>query len=60
MIFNENEIVTIAGILVRTTNENNQSATDIPALWGSFIAGNYHDKIPDKVDNTIYCLYTEY
>lgn len=60
MFFKENETVIIAGISVRTTNENNQSAIDIPALWSRFMAGDYQDKIPDKIDNTIYCLYTDY
>lgn len=60
MIFKENETVIIAGLSVRTTNQNNQSSTDIPALWNRFMAGNYGDLITGKIDNTIYCLYTDY
>lgn len=50
----------ILGIAVRTTNENGQSAKDIPALWDRFFAEGILAKIPAKVDDTIYCLYTEY
>lgn len=60
MIFKPNEAVIIAGLSIRTTNENNQSAIDIPALWNRFMAGNFIEVIPHKTDNTIYCLYTDY
>ena len=60
MIFTENEEVIIAGLSIRTTNENNQAAIDIPALWQRFIGGNYPDLIPGKTDGTVYCLYTDY
>lgn len=60
MIFNENEKIIIAGISVRTTNENGQSAIDIPALWNKFMTGSYGKIIANKTDDTIYCLYTDY
>lgn len=50
----------VVGIAVRTTNENGQSATDIPALWNQFMSTGIADKIPNKVDNTVYSIYTEY
>ena len=50
----------IIGIAVRTTNENSQAAKDIPALWNKFMSENMLQQIPNKVDNTIYCMYTEY
>ncbi|MGF1922866.1 MAG: GyrI-like domain-containing protein [Bacteroidia bacterium] len=50
----------IIGIQVRTTNEHNQSATDIPALWQNFLDNNIIDQIPDKTDSSIYCIYTDY
>ncbi len=50
----------IIGISVRTTNENQQAATDIPALWNRFMTEGIMEKIPDKVDQTIYCIYTDY
>lgn len=50
----------ILGIAVRTTNENGQSGKDIPALWNRFMTEGILEQIPNKVDNTIYCVYTEY
>ncbi|GGG88045.1 DNA-binding protein [Parapedobacter pyrenivorans] len=50
----------VIGISVRTTNENNQAAADIPNLWGKFLEEGVLEKIPYKVDNTVYCLYTDY
>ncbi len=50
----------VVGISVRTTNENGKSATDIGNLWARFISEALIDKIPNKVDNNIYCVYTEY
>ncbi len=50
----------IIGIAVRTTNEKGQAAKDIPALWQQFMNENVLSKIPDKIDDTIYSLYTNY
>ena len=50
----------LIGIEVRTTNENGQSGTDIPALWNTFMSQGLPDKIPSKIDNSIYCIYTDY
>ena len=50
----------IIGIFVRTTNENQQAATDIGALWNTFITENILGKIPNKVNNTVYSVYTDY
>ena len=50
----------VIGISVRTTNQNGQSAQDIGALWNTFMTNGILDKIPNKVDNTIYSIYTEY
>lgn len=50
----------VIGIAVRTTNENGQSAMDIPKLWGTFFSENLMEQIPNKIDNTLYCLYTDY
>ncbi len=54
------EAFTVIGIAVRTTNENGQSAKDIGALWNKFMSEGILDKIPNKMDNTIYSVYTEY
>jgi predicted transcriptional regulator YdeE len=50
----------IIGLYVRTTNKDNQSAQDIGKLWGQFYAENLLERIPDKVSNDIYSIYTDY
>jgi predicted transcriptional regulator YdeE len=50
----------IIGISVRTTNENGQAAQDIGALWTRFWAEGILERIPDKVDSSIYSVYTNY
>ena len=54
------EAFRVIGISVRTTNENGQSTKDIGELWGRFMSEGILDKIPNKIDNTIYSIYTEY
>jgi predicted transcriptional regulator YdeE len=50
----------VIGISVRTTNQNGQAAQDIPALWNKFMTEGIANQIPNKIDHTIYCIYTEY
>mgnify|MGYP001207990107 CR=1 FL=1 len=50
----------VIGISVRTTNESNQAATDIADLWGKFMSENILGAIPNKIDNTVYSIYTDY
>lgn len=50
----------IIGISVRTTNENGQAAEDIPQLWNQFMAEGVLNKIPNKLSNDIYSIYTDY
>jgi predicted transcriptional regulator YdeE len=50
----------VIGLSVRTTNENGQAGQDIPALWTKFMSEGIADKIPNKIGNTLYCIYTEY
>lgn len=50
----------VVGIAVRTTNENERSGQDIPQLWNQFFTEGIADKIPGKVDDTMYCVYTDY
>lgn len=54
------EQFSVIGISIRTTNENGQSSQDIPALWNKFLTENIAEKIPNKTDNTVYCIYTDY
>jgi predicted transcriptional regulator YdeE len=50
----------LIGIAVRTTNKNEQAAGEIAELWGRFLSEKLVGKIPNKVDDTIYSLYTDY
>lgn len=50
----------VIGISVRTTNENGQAGIDIAELWNKFISKNVFGKIANKIDNSVYCIYTEY
>lgn len=50
----------IIGISVRTSNQENKAAIDIPALWNQFISDNIMDKIPNKIDSEVYSIYTNY
>ena len=50
----------VIGISVRTTNENGQASQDIPALWNKFMTEGIPEQIPNKIENSIYCIYTDY
>ena len=50
----------IVGLAVRTSNENGQAATDIPALWDRFNTENISAQITGKLSEEVYSVYTEY
>ena len=50
----------VIGISVRTTNENGQMGKDIPQLWKRFLEDNVKDKIPNKLEDSVYSVYTDY
>ena len=50
----------VIGISVNTTNENGQSAQDIGQLWGKFMSEGIASKIPNKTDEDIFSIYTNY
>ncbi|WP_310554812.1 GyrI-like domain-containing protein [Flavobacterium sp.] len=50
----------VIGISTRTTNENGQSAKDIEKLWGKFWGEEIQKQIPNKVNDDIYAVYTDY
>lgn len=50
----------VIGISVRTTNQNEQASTDIPALWNRFFSEGILSKIPNKTSSRLYCIYTDY
>jgi len=50
----------VAGIWVRSTNENGQSQKDIGNLWKRFYTENIFESISNKLSRDIYCVYTDY
>ena len=50
----------IIGISVRTTNQNGQAMQDIGNLWEHFFSEQLLAKIPNKVSDAIYSIYTDY
>lgn len=50
----------VIGITVNTTNVNGKSAQDIGELWGKFMSEGTAEKIPNKVDESIFSIYTNY
>lgn len=54
------EAFKLIGISIRTTNKNGQAAKEIAALWDQFMVNDVFNVIPDKIDPSIYSLYTDY
>ncbi|PLK44512.1 GyrI-like domain-containing protein [Emticicia sp. TH156] len=50
----------VIGISSRTTNANGQSAIDIEKLWGRFWGEEIQKQIPNRVNDDIYAVYTDY
>jgi predicted transcriptional regulator YdeE len=50
----------LVGISVRTTNAGGQSAKDIGELWGRFMGDKVLQKITNRVNDDLYCVYTDY
>jgi len=57
---NDLDAFCVAGISVRTTNQNGQAQTDINLLWQKFMSEDVMSKIADRCSDEIYCLYTNY
>ena len=52
--------IKVIGISVRTTNANGQAVIDLGGLWNRFYSKQINVQIPDKADNDIYAIYTDY
>ncbi|ADQ81473.1 effector binding domain-containing protein [Riemerella anatipestifer] len=50
----------VIGVSTRTTNKDNKSKEDLGKLWGQFYAENIFEKIPNKVSDEIFSIYTDY
>lgn len=60
MTHTKKEALTIVGLSARTSNDPGKADVDIPQLWEKFMAQNTQQRIPHKVDNTLYAIYTDY
>src|SRR5713226_8240573 len=57
----EGKEFSVIGIEARTNNAKEMTnAGVIPKQWGKFLAEGILDKIPNKIDPTIYAVYTDY
>ena len=54
------EAFNIVGISTKTSNQNYQAATDIQNLWDEFQNKKIAESTPNKVDENIYAIYTDY
>lgn len=55
------EAFSIVGISLRTDNSDFEKLTsDLQRLWSKFLAENISDKIPNKINADIYCVYNDY
>ncbi len=50
----------IIGIASETTNVNGKAAEDLGKLWERFFVENIANKIPNKISEEIYSVYTDY
>jgi len=50
----------IIGIAIETTNKNGQSAQDMGIIWGRFFSEEIAKKIPTKINDDIYAIYTNF
>jgi predicted transcriptional regulator YdeE len=55
---NNQQSFKIVGISIRTNNQ--KAANDLGKLWSKFIGENTTKKIPNKVSDDIYSIYTDY
>ncbi len=54
------ESFTVSGIAIRTTNHNAIATEEIGDLWGKFMNENIHGQITNRLNDDIYCVYTDY
>jgi len=50
----------VAGLTVRTINQNGQSKIDMMSLWTKFMSENMVHQIDNRASDDIYCVYTDY
>jgi predicted transcriptional regulator YdeE len=52
--------IQVIGIELRTTNDNGQAFHDIPLFWERFMKESCASLIPNKLNNDIYAVYTNF
>lgn len=57
-MINNQQSFKIVGISIRTNNR--KAANDLGKLWSKFIGENTTKKIPNKISEDIYSIYTDY
>jgi len=50
----------VIGIAIRTSNVDGQSGEDIGKLWGKFMSEGIAAKIPNKLEERVFSVYTNY
>ncbi|WP_109299305.1 GyrI-like domain-containing protein [Aquimarina sp. AU474] len=50
----------VVGLSVRTRNEDQHVTLDIQKLWETFMAQGAMNKIPNKLEDTLFGIYTDY
>lgn len=50
----------VIGIAVKTCNTDGSAAKDIPALWAKFAGERLDSTIPNRIDDAVYGIYTDY
>lgn len=50
----------VAGLSIRTSNEEGKAVDHINALWQMFSEQNVLNDLPERLDDTIYALYSDY
>lgn len=50
----------VIGVFTKTTNQDQQAAKDIPALWQRFMQEETGLKVANKIGDEIVCAYLEY
>lgn len=56
----EMESFNVIGIFIRTKNEEGHADQQIPKLWNRFWEEEIIKKIPQRTEDTIYAVYTDY
>ncbi|GLB52270.1 hypothetical protein NBRC110019_13090 [Neptunitalea chrysea] len=52
--------VKIIGLKIRTSNDSGKADIDIPALWNKFMGKSIAERIPNRIDDEIVAVYTNY